>query len=84
MIGRVALTLGVVLLGVALFLLLGLPLPWLLGPMFACLAAALAGAPLPAPPGASPVMRTVLGVAVGAAMTPELLGRLPGMATASR
>ena len=79
MIGRVALTLGVSLLGVALFLLLGLPLPWLLGPMFACLVAALAGAPLQAPPGASPVMRTVLGVAVGAAITPELLDRLPGM-----
>jgi len=74
------LNLALGLLGVGLFHRLGLPLPWLLGPMFACLAAALAGAPLEAPPAASRVMRTVLGVAVGAAVTPELLDRLPGMA----
>jgi membrane AbrB-like protein len=79
MIPRVVLTLALGSAGVALFLGLGLPLPWLLGPMFACLVAALAGAPLRAPPAASAVMRTVLGVAVGAAITPALLDRLPGM-----
>ena len=80
MIARVGATLGLGLAGVVVFNGLGLPLPWLLGPMFACLIAALAGAPLEAPPRASAVMRTVLGVAVGAAVTPELLQRLPGMA----
>jgi uncharacterized protein len=73
-------TLGLSLVGVGVFSVLGLPLPWLLGPMFACLVAALLHAPLAAPPGVSAAMRTVLGVAVGAAITPELLGRLPGMA----
>lgn len=76
----VATTLALSLAGVAGFELLHLPLPWLLGPMAACLVAALARAPLRAPPYASPVMRTVLGVAVGAAITPELLDRLPAMA----
>ena len=75
----IAATTGIALVGVALFALLGLPLPWLLGPMFACLAAALLDLPLAAPPGVPVAMRTVLGVAVGAAITPELLARLPGM-----
>jgi membrane AbrB-like protein len=76
---RVAATTGIALLGVALFMALRLPLPWLLGPMTACLVAALLEVPLAAPPGVPVAMRTVLGVAVGAAITPDLLGRLPGM-----
>ena len=79
LLGRVLLTLAISLFGVLIFRALTLPLPWLLGPMFGCLAAALAGAPLQAPPLVSTTMRTVLGVAVGAAITPELLDRLPGM-----
>ena len=43
--GGLLLTLGISLAGVELFRLLALPLPWLLGPMFGCLAAALAGVP---------------------------------------
>lgn len=78
--GAVALTLAIAAAGVAAFRVLGLPLPWLLGPMFACLIAALAHAPLAAPPGVSQAMRTVLGVAVGASITPELIARLPQMA----
>jgi membrane AbrB-like protein len=77
--GRIVLTLAIAGLGVGLFALLGLPLPWLLGPMTLSLVAALLNAPLEAPPGVPLAMRTVLGVAVGAAITPELLGRLPGM-----
>ncbi|MEL6678766.1 MAG: AbrB family transcriptional regulator [Pseudomonadota bacterium] len=60
-------------LGVALFHILALPLPWLLGPISACLIAALAGLPMR---GIKPVnegMRTILGVAVGATFTPALL-----------
>lgn len=63
------------------FHLLSLPLPWLLGPMFACLAAALAGAKLKGPPVLGDAMRTVLGVAVGASITPDVIGRVPEMAT---
>jgi len=77
---RIAATLALALAGVALFHLLRLPLPWLLGPMAACLAASLLRFPLAAPPRIAVAMRAVLGVAVGAAITPELIGRLPGMA----
>ena len=66
--------------GAAVFWRLGLPLPLLLGPMFACLAAALAGVPLVGVPPVSEAMRPVLGVAVGASLTPALFGRLGEMA----
>ncbi|MBT0957997.1 AbrB family transcriptional regulator [Alphaproteobacteria bacterium KMM 3653] len=65
--------------GVAVFMVLNLPLPWLLGPIGACLAAALAGLPMK---GIGPVnegMRTILGVAVGATFTPALLVSMMGM-----
>jgi uncharacterized protein len=77
---RVAATLAYAAAGVALFRGLGLPLPWLLGPMLAGLVASLARLPLEAPGWPGQVMRTVLGVAVGASITPELVGRLPEMA----
>lgn len=66
--------------GTAVFHFLGLPLPFLFGPMFACLVAAVLGAPLR---GMSPISngaRTILGVAVGASLTPEVLHQLPQMA----
>jgi membrane AbrB-like protein len=66
--------------GLAVALWAGLPLPFLFGPMLACLAAALAGAPLL---GLGPVTdgaRTVLGVAVGASVTPAVVAALPSMA----
>lgn len=66
--------------GVAVFRALHLPLPWLLGPMFAGLLGSLARVPVTAPPRISDAMRTVLGVAVGASITPELIQRLPDMA----
>lgn len=74
-----ALSITVSLAGVAVFWVLKLPLPWLLGPMFACLLAALAGMPLKGIPPVSTAMRTVLGVAVGASITPALLMRLGEM-----
>ena len=58
----------------------GLPLPFLLGPMFACLLAALAGVAMRPPPLMGDLARTVLGVAIGASITPELVARLPQMA----
>lgn len=66
--------------GVALFLALGLPLPFLFGPLSACLIAALAGAPMRGVGPVSVAARTVLGVAVGASLTPAVLGRIPAMA----
>ncbi|TRW99398.1 AbrB family transcriptional regulator [Paracoccus sp. M683] len=66
-------------LGTAVFWWLGLPLPFLFGPMFACLAAALLGAPLRGVKPVSQAARTILGVAVGASITPAVIGQLPDM-----
>ena len=65
--------------GVALFHLLSLPLPWLLGPIAACLAAALCGMRLKGIKPLNDAMRTILGVAVGATLTPTVLATFPAM-----
>lgn len=62
--------------GAAVGLLTGLPLPMLLGPIFACLIAALIRVPIGSFPKVTASMRTILGVAVGASITPELYHRL--------
>ncbi|MCB6178125.1 AbrB family transcriptional regulator [Rhodobacter sp. Har01] len=72
-------TLALAAAGVAVFAALGLPLPFLFGPMAACLLAALAGAPLRGLGQVSVAARTVLGVAIGAAVTPALIERVPQM-----
>lgn len=77
---RKAAAFAIALAGVALFSALGLPLPWLLGPIFALLAAALAGARVEGAPVAGAAMRTILGVAIGASITPALAHRLGDMA----
>ena len=74
-----ALTYAVAGLGVAVFMALSLPLPWLLGPLTACLVAALAGAPLRGFTFLNNTMRTILGVAVGATITPVVLASMLGM-----
>lgn len=73
-------TLTLAIAGAVIFHVLSLPLPLLLGPMFACLIAALAGMPMKGTPPISSAMRVVLGVAVGASLTPALFGRLDEMA----
>jgi membrane AbrB-like protein len=77
---RRTVTLALAAVGAALFWLMGLPLPFLFGPMLACLIAALAGVPLRGMGQVSVGMRTILGVAVGASVTPEVVGQLPQMA----
>ncbi|MEL6608002.1 MAG: AbrB family transcriptional regulator [Pseudomonadota bacterium] len=67
------------LLGVAAFHVLSLPLPWLLGPIVACLAAALLRVPMRGIKPLNDAMRTVLGVAVGATMTPAVIATFPAM-----
>lgn len=66
--------------GAVVFVLLGLPLPVLLGPMLGCLIAAFAGLPLQATGGFGTFMRTFLGVAVGASITPAIVSELPQFA----
>ena len=65
--------------GVAAFHWLALPLPWLLGPIAACLIAALVRVPLGSLPTVNAGMRTILGVAVGATLTPAVLASFPAM-----
>ena len=77
---RIAATTALAAAGTALFVWIGLPLPFLFGPLFACLFAALAGAPVANPGKIGVLMRTVLGVAIGASITPDLVERLPQMA----
>ena len=64
--------------GVAAFMWFDLPLPWLLGPIAACLLAALAGVPMRGIKPVNDLMRTILGVAVGATFTPALLYAMTG------
>lgn len=77
---RRGLTIALAALGVCLFKALSLPLPFLFGPMFACLVAALAGVPLKGLGQVGVAFRTILGVAVGASITPDVIARLPQMA----
>lgn len=70
-------TLAAALIGTAVFLLAGLPLPLLLGPMLGCLAFALAGAALQGMGSLGTVFRTFLGVAIGSTVTHEMIVTLP-------
>ncbi len=70
---------GIGLSGAVLFLELDLPLPWLFGPLAACLVAALLGAQLIANKPVSDSMRTILGIAAGASVTPVFFQTLPSM-----
>lgn len=72
-------TMLVALAGVAVFHFVHLPLPWLLGPIAACLVAALAGMRLKGIRLLNEGMRTILGVAVGSTLTPAVLATLPAM-----
>jgi membrane AbrB-like protein len=77
---RRAMTAGLALVGAGVFWGLGLPLPFLFGPMAACLVGALAGMPLKGLGQIGVAARTILGVAVGASLTPEVVAKLPQMA----
>lgn len=65
--------------GAIAFTILGLPLPFLFGPMFVCLCAALAGGQIKGLGQISVAARTILGVAVGASITPEVVAQVPQM-----
>ena len=69
---RIALALGIGTAGGILFFLMHLPLPWMLGALFATMAAAVGGAPVTAPARLRPVVVAVIGVLLGARFTPEV------------
>jgi membrane AbrB-like protein len=70
---------GVATLGVIVFHLAGLPLPFLLGPIFACLIASLIGVKMRGIKPLNDTMRTLLGVAVGATFTWPIVVSMTGM-----
>ncbi len=78
-IGPLCLTLLLGAAGAGAFFALDWPLPFLLGPLFACLLGALARLPLRGTGRTGTGFRSVLGVAVGTSITPDLLERLPEM-----
>ncbi|MEM9229970.1 MAG: AbrB family transcriptional regulator [Pseudomonadota bacterium] len=65
--------------GAASFRALEIPLPFLLGPLCACLIAALIGIPMRGIALLNESMRTILGVAVGASFTSAVLISMVGM-----
>lgn len=75
---RIGGTFGIAGVGVTVFMALNLPLPWLLGPIFACLIAALFGVPMQGIKPLNNFIRTILGVAVGATLTPAVLATMTG------
>jgi len=76
---QIVVTFAIALIGVAVFWVAALPLPWLLGPISACLIAALSGVKMRGIKVLNDTMRTILGVAVGASFTAALLASMAGM-----
>ncbi|HMM84888.1 AbrB family transcriptional regulator [Azohydromonas sp.] len=70
---RIAGTLALAVAAGALAQALGLPLPWMLGPLFATAALSMAGVPLAAAPLLRNLGQWVIGVALGLYFTPEVL-----------
>ncbi|ABD55005.1 AbrB family transcriptional regulator [Jannaschia sp. CCS1] len=62
-------TYAIAAIGVGVFLIAHLPLPFLLGPILSCLVAGLAGVEMRGQPTINEAMRAILGVAVGATLT---------------
>ncbi len=75
-----AATVGVAIIGTLIFYWLDLPLPFLFGPMAACLIVAILGGRLMGLGQISVIARTILGVAIGASITPQVFSQLPQMA----
>ena len=73
---RQSLALGIGLAGGLGAYLLGTPLPWMLGPMIANVAAAMLSAPVAGPARIRPWVIPILGVFLGSGVTPETVGLL--------
>ncbi|WP_084649913.1 AbrB family transcriptional regulator [Stappia stellulata] len=69
---RYGLSLSFGLTGGAVFYLLGLPLPWMLGAMLLTLICSVSGLPLASPKSARPAMSAIIGVVLGTYFQPEL------------
>lgn len=72
---RIALALAIGTVGGAVFYLLNLPLPWMLGALFATMAASLAKAPILGPARLRPAVVAVIGVLLGSRFTPDIVAQ---------
>lgn len=70
---RLALALAIGAAGGALFQVLTLPLPWMLGALFSTMAASVAKAPVLGPGRLRPVVVAVIGVLLGSRFTPDII-----------
>lgn len=70
---RIGLALAIGTAGGAAFHMLGLPLPWMLGALFATMGAAVADAPVLSPTRVRPAVVAVIGVLLGSRFTPDVL-----------
>lgn len=61
------------------FYLLGIPLPFMLGSMTACMVAAMARLPVRAPMSVRPPMTATIGTMIGASVSPAALAYLPSL-----
>jgi uncharacterized protein len=61
--------------GGVLFYLMNLPLPWMLGALFATMAASIANAPILGPARIRPAVVAVIGVLLGSRFTPDVLSQ---------
>lgn len=77
---RIAAGLALGTLGGVGFHLLSLPLPWMLGALFASMIASVAGAPILGPMRLRPAIVAVIGVLLGSRFTPEVIGQVGQMA----
>lgn len=68
--------LGIGYLGAQLFILLSMPLPWMLGSMAACAAAAIVGLPIGNPKQLRSLMIPIIGVSLGSVFSPHSLEAL--------
>lgn len=78
---RMAIALVIGAAGGFLFYALHLPLPWMLGALFASMAAAILGAPVLPPSRIRPATVAVIGVMLGSRFTPELVSMAGAWAT---
>lgn len=77
---RIGLALAVGLMGGLVFSYLSTPMPFMLGPLFACLVAALATAPVASPMALRPPMTAMIGVMMGAGYSPGVLAHISSWA----
>jgi membrane AbrB-like protein len=74
---KAVLALGIGIISALIATGVGLPLPWMLGPMVGVAIAALLNAPIHAPSPLRPVVIPAIGVMLGSSITPDIVDQIP-------